>query len=328
MSFYTQFKPTSGVQRLIAGTGTAVSTSTGIVTVWTTASVSTLQDVTNNGNVTTNPILINNSTASTGTNTGALIVNGGVGIGGDVYLGGVLHASEITSTGLFAVSPQLVVKSDPLDSASSATIVINSLVPVGYSAFTIQNTGLNGRSYTIDVGGNNRAFTGGTSVNEGNLTVYDDIDGAYRLVLTKTGNLLVGTETDTGAKLTVGGAISASTGTLTGPLIVQTSLIETTITQVNTADTTEIANFAASEYRSCKCFVQVEDTGNYHITEIVLLHDDIGQVYKSEYGIISTGGEKGSFSADLQLDGKVRLYFTADSVSDKTIKVIKTAIAA
>ena len=53
MSFYTQFKPTSGVQKLFAGTGTAVSTSTGNVTVWSTA---TLQQVTDNGNTTTNAI--------------------------------------------------------------------------------------------------------------------------------------------------------------------------------------------------------------------------------------------------------------------------------
>ena len=211
---------------------------------------------------------------------------------------------------------------------NSATIVLTSTTPVGYSALTIENSGASGRSYTLDVGGNNRALTGGSSINEGNLTVYDNVDQQYRLVLTKTGNLLVGTTTSTGARLEVNGSIAASTGAFSGPITVESSLIETTITQVNTTSTTQVDSFVASVYRSCKCFVQVQDGSNFHLTEIVLLHDDGGQVYKSEYGIISTGGEKGSFSADLQLDGIVRLYFTADSASNKTVKIIKTAVAA
>ena len=67
-----------GVSGLTAGTDTAVSSSTGAVTVWNT---STLQSITNRGAATTNAISITNATASTTTGTGALIVSGGVGIG-------------------------------------------------------------------------------------------------------------------------------------------------------------------------------------------------------------------------------------------------------
>ena len=76
---------TGAVVSITAGTGTAVSTSTGIVTVWSTAS---LQLVTDRGNTTSNSVRITNATASTGTDTGALIVAGGVGIAGDVVIGG------------------------------------------------------------------------------------------------------------------------------------------------------------------------------------------------------------------------------------------------
>jgi hypothetical protein len=72
-----------GVTALFAGTDTAVSSSTGQVTVWNT---STLQTVTDRGNSTTNTIYINNLTDSVSSNTGALQVTGGVGIGGNIYV--------------------------------------------------------------------------------------------------------------------------------------------------------------------------------------------------------------------------------------------------
>lgn len=73
---------------LFAGTDTAVSTSSGNITVW---NVSTLQSVTGRGATTNNAVTITTSTQSTGTNTGALIVTGGAGFGKDVWIGGNLN---------------------------------------------------------------------------------------------------------------------------------------------------------------------------------------------------------------------------------------------
>lgn len=78
------------VSYLRAGTDTAISTSTGDVTVWNT---STLQTVTNRGNTTTNLIKILSNTPSSSTATGALQVTGGVGIGGDAWVGGNLYVN-------------------------------------------------------------------------------------------------------------------------------------------------------------------------------------------------------------------------------------------
>jgi len=72
-----------GVTALFAGTDTAVSSSTGQVTVWNT---STLQTITDRGNSTTNTIYINNLTDTYSSNTGALQVAGGVGIGGNLFV--------------------------------------------------------------------------------------------------------------------------------------------------------------------------------------------------------------------------------------------------
>jgi hypothetical protein len=76
---------------LVAGTDTAVSTSHGIVSVWNT---STLQTVSDRGNTTTNIIHFANTSNSTGTTTGGIVVDGGVGIAKDVYIGGTLFYSN------------------------------------------------------------------------------------------------------------------------------------------------------------------------------------------------------------------------------------------
>ena len=136
-----------GVTLIIAGTDTAISSSTGVVTIWNT---STLQSVTSRGNTTNRSISITDTTQSTSaingalkvsggvgiarqvniggitsilnstnassTDTGALIVSGGAGIAGDIYLGGTLYGLATTATNLqngttgqvpFQISPNL-----------------------------------------------------------------------------------------------------------------------------------------------------------------------------------------------------------------------------
>jgi hypothetical protein len=290
------------VNSLIAGTDISINTATGNVTV---SNISTLQSVTDRGATTTNIISIANTSTSDATTSGALVVAGGIGIGGNINSYGTIQAGT-----------QIYLKPIALDTLNSSTVIIESTVPIGYSEFIIRNIGASGQSYTFDVGGNNRSLTGGSSINEGNLTLRDDTNNAYRMIVTKTGNILVNTTTDTGATLQINGSLA-----------IQGSLQETRATLVNNTSTAEVDSFVSSVYRSCKCLVQIQDGSDFHITEIVLLHDNSGQVYKSEYGIISTGGEKGLFTADLQLDGIVRLYFTADSSSSKKISIVKTAIA-
>lgn len=332
----------TGVLSLTAGADIAISTSTGDTTI---SSISTLETVTSRGSSSTHIITLTTATASTGTTTGALIVAGGIGVAGSVNIGNQLSVSSQTY-----IEPQLIVHSKLVDTLNSATVIINSSAPVGYSELTIKNSGLAGSSFTLGVGGNNHALSGGLGINEGNFTIYDNINSAYRVVVLKNGNVLIGGTTDTGNKLQVAGTLSATTATFTGDisattatfsstlsatsatfsgaLIVQNALVEISVKSINNTVITEVDRFVAATYRSCKMFVQIQDVANFFITEIVLLHNDLGQVYKSEYGIINTGSSDiGEFSADLLGDGIVRLYFTANATSNKVIKIIKTALA-
>ena len=90
-----------GVTKLIAGTDTAISTSSGNVTIWDT---STFQTVSNRGSTTTNAINITNATASNSSTTGALRVAGGVGIGGSLYIANTSYVAgaQIITTATIA----------------------------------------------------------------------------------------------------------------------------------------------------------------------------------------------------------------------------------
>lgn len=73
--------------------GTDISITEGSSSTIIISNTSTLQSVTVRGSTTTQAINIANSTASTSTNTGALTVAGGVGIGKDLYVGGVVYSN-------------------------------------------------------------------------------------------------------------------------------------------------------------------------------------------------------------------------------------------
>lgn len=56
---------------------------------------STLDSVTKRGSTTTSTIYINNLTNSTSTNSGALIVSGGIGVGKDLYVKGTIYGENL-----------------------------------------------------------------------------------------------------------------------------------------------------------------------------------------------------------------------------------------
>lgn len=303
-----------------AGTDISVNTTTGNITISDTA---TLQSVTSRGNATDRAISITNSGTSTSTTTGALTISGGLGVGGDLYLGNNATIPNVLYLG--SINSRLIVNNDPLDSNSTATIFINSRTTVGDSKLVLENTALNGQSFGIEVGGYNRSVTAGQSINEGNLTIFDNNAGVYRLILAKnTGNLIVGGNTSTGLLSSIDdGNLLQVKGTIS----YQDTLLETRVISVNTTATTLIDSYSADTYRSCKSIVQIEDPGvNYQLTEIVLIMDSLGNLYKSEYGIIATSGiESGTFSAEYSAT-IINLYFTPSVSSNKTVTVTKTAL--
>jgi hypothetical protein len=245
-----------------------------------------------NGGTITAPFIVENPALATSTQTGAVRVWGGVGIGGDLYVG--------------------------------KSITLESRIATDSVYFRMRNTATNGQSYTWRVGGNNFSGQGGTNLFEGGLTLYSDTANTVRLAVVKSsGNLLLGPQIDNGVdKLQVSGSIRFGDGQLF-----------TRSTSINNTSTTVIDSFPASSYRTSKNLIQIADGvgpgAKFHVVEIVVLVDNDGNVYKSEYGIITTGGAVGVFDVDYNIDGNglVRLLFTANQASVKQVKVIKTGIS-
>ena len=245
-----------------------------------------------NGGEISAPLRIRNPAEATNTYSGALQVWGGAGIGGDLYVG--------------------------------ESITLESRVQTDSVYFRMRNTATNGQSYTWRVGGNNFAGQAGANLNEGGLTLYNDTQNTYRLAITKsTGNLLVGAQTDNGIdKLQVAGSVRFGDGQLF-----------TRSTSINNTSTTVIDSFPAANYRTAKLLIQIADgvgtSAKFHVVEIVVLVDNNGNVYKSEYGIITTGGTVGEFDVDYNIGGNglVRLLFTADATSAKQVKTVRTSIS-
>jgi hypothetical protein len=99
---------------------------------------------------------------------------------------------------------------------------------------------------------------------------------------------------------------------------------------VNTVDTTVIDAYSIDDYRSSKYIIQISDgtgpSANFEVIEILLLLDNSGTVYATEYAVLSSNGELGEFAADVQGDNMVRLYFTAYQATNKVIKTLRTAM--
>jgi hypothetical protein len=83
---------------LVSGTWTFTVSSTGSVTLNGAAFVSGSGTTAASGTGTTTTFVISNATPSTGTNSGALQVVGGVGIGGALYVGGTVTGGGVRTT--------------------------------------------------------------------------------------------------------------------------------------------------------------------------------------------------------------------------------------
>jgi hypothetical protein len=79
---------------LTSGTDISIvySTATQKITI---SDTSTFQTVTNRGSTTTNRVFFTNTSNSTTTNTGAVVISGGVGIGKDVQIGGRMYSESV-----------------------------------------------------------------------------------------------------------------------------------------------------------------------------------------------------------------------------------------
>jgi hypothetical protein len=238
-----------------------------------------------------NSLTISTSTNATSTNSGAVQVVGGMGIGGDLWLGGTLYSNSQPVITTATLSASIFGGND---------ITITSTGTTSSSFLRFDNTST---LQTVT----NRGFTTTNRINVTNSTE--------------------STTTNTGA-LVVAGGIGVGKRVNCESLRIADSIFDSTEVAVSTTASVVIDSFLSTDFRSAKYFIQISSAGTaFSAVEINLIHYS-NTVYSTQYGLVNTGGSLGSFTADLSIvDSIVRLYFTASAATNKTIKVLRTGMA-
>lgn len=250
-------------------------------------------------------LIVTSSTNATSTNTGALQVVGGAGIGGDLWIGGTLYSNN---------APVLTTSTLNASIFGGTDINITTINTGSVTYLRFDNT-----STLQSVTG--RGFTTTNKINVTNITE--------------------STNTTTGA-VTIAGGLGVGKRVNCESLRIADSIFDSSLITVNNTASTLIDSFLSTEFRSAKYFIQISSgggplhtasTATFQAVELILITDNVGTVYATEYGLVSTGGvgssgNLGAFTADLSIiDNTARLYFTASTATNKTIKVLRTSMA-
>jgi hypothetical protein len=128
------------------------------------------------------------------------------------------------------------------------------------------------------------------------------------------------------------GTSVVTTSNVTGILeivsLAKAAFLDSGLTNVATALTTTTSNqiadsFPIAAYRTAKYVVQMATSSDYHVTEVMTIHDDT-TVYLTEYGTIYTNASLGTIDANI-VNGEVRLLVSPVNVNTD-IKVVRTNI--
>lgn len=235
-------------------------------------------------------VFVTSTTNAVSTGTGALVVTGGASIGGDLYIGGTLYSSG-----------------SPVLTTSSFNATIQDGIDIDI----------------VDVGGGVLEFN--------NISTLQTVTGrgnssTFQIILQNTTQ---STSTTSGA-LIISGGIGVGKRVNCESLQIADAVFDSTQTVVNTTATTAIDTYSLTQFRSAKYLVQIDEgigaNADFELREILLVADNNNRVWATEYGVVTSNGDLGTFAAEVSA-GNVILYFTAFAATNKTIKVLRTGIA-
>jgi hypothetical protein len=113
-------------------------------------------------------------------------------------------------------------------------------------------------------------------------------------------------------------------------LKISESIIDSVSVSINTTATTIVDSYSTLQFRSAKYLIQIDEgegpAADFEVIEILLLVDNSGTVYATEYGLLTSNGDMGEFAADVQGDNILRLYFTPFYSTSKVLKILRTGI--
>jgi len=257
-----------------------------------------------------------------------------------IYIVGYRYIGNLGSSALaveYTGIPLGSVTSLNFSTGTTATIANNvATISISSSPETLQS--ITNRGFTTN---NSVSFTSeemSTSTTTGAITVIGGVGIGGALNVGETINitsLSASSSTTTGALVVAGGVGIGGDVWATGrinseSLKIADSVFDSTEVLVNTSLATVIDTYSITEFRSAKYLIQIDDgegaNAEFQVIEILLLIDNSGTVFATEYGMVTSNGELGEFTADVQLDNKLRLYFTANEATNKLIRVLRTAM--
>ena len=195
-------------------------------------------------------LYVSTTTNSTSTNSGALIVNGGVGIGLDVNVGGTITQQGSLVLTTASLYNRFVAGAD-ISISTDATGII-----------TVNNTST---LQTVTV----RGATTDQAVHLTNTTVSTS---------TTTGALVV--EGGVG----VGGRLNAES------IKIADTVFDSTLVSINTTATIVVDAYSMLDFRASKYLIQIDDNNpspvaKFQVIELLLLVNNTGTVFATEYSV-------------------------------------------
>ena len=184
----------------------------------------------NSGIVSLSGLAVTNTTASTSTSSGALIVSGGFGLAGNAFIGGTVYVPSTTASNF---SNLLVSNTTSSTSTGSGALVVNGGLGIAGNAFiggtfvqqnNTSSVGTNSGAFTIvgGVGIAGNAFIGGTFVQQNSTSSVGTNSGSMSIAggMGLAGNAFIGgttTITNTTASISsVSGALVIIGGSAVG----------------------------------------------------------------------------------------------------------------
>lgn len=315
---------TAGGGNLVVGTNTINKNIVFIAGGHDTANVAVVMSNTN--------VSVKWTTASTTQDNGAFTVDGGVGINGNINVGG----TRSTFSNYVGIGTSSALGMGNVFSVYGSTNLYGNIVMTntgGTSGIYFQdgtfmstasaNTPSFGPSGTVQFAGAGNTFSG-----NGANFFWDTANTRLGLGTNAPGSLL-----DVNGNASFRSAVSVA-GTATVNALVSNTSVAGTQFQLNgnvatTSGITTITvdSFLTSAYRTAHYIVQITDNtaSSYHSAQIMLIHDGT-TVYKTEYNEIYTAGMLGNFDASIS-GGVLSLTFQASAATNKSIKMIRTVVA-
>jgi hypothetical protein len=274
------------------------------------------------GTFKTGSIKLQNTTTSIGTNTGALTVVGGVGIGENLYVGGLTSFNGLSKITNISEST----------STNTGALTVVGGVGIGGNLYVGGNAAateliITGRSTLGEI---NASITTATALTVTGIASFTDStnavatnDGAIKV----SGGVGVAQDVYVGGLITAGATASATTANVVSGVFYNNTLLASyTSNPIATLSEQTLDIFSGASYRSAKYFCQVVAGTRIQVSEISVFHDNTS-AYISEYGVSSNTGFLGNFNATYT-SGNIAVTWTANTTTSMVIKLTRLTITA